>query len=185
MTPIIPFQPGAIPANTPGAFFSPGVVGVDFLTALVDLLRSDAQLRLWLGSGFGAGGFGFLSFGGARVWTDVAPVEATYPFVVVQDYDEDGPGLTFEDFPIRVTLAIVSNDLDEARRISASVKRTVDSPNANPNATARAPISFAHGVEVYNTRNNTRPRRLPSLGRGGVPVYLEEIDYTFIVNPYQ
>lgn len=181
---MIPFQAGAIPANAPGALYAPGVVGPDLLSALVAFLRSSLELRQWLGTPFGAGGFGRLGYDEARVYDERAPQEADYPLLVLSDYDESGPGLTYEDFPIRVTLNVCSQSLDQARAFGAAVKRLLDPPNLNPQAIARPPLAWARGVESYSTRGDSRPS-FAGIGRGGNYVYIEAIDYTFIANPYQ
>lgn len=184
MTPIIPFQPGAIPANTPGAMFAPGTTGPDFLTALMDLIRGSQQLRLWVGWKFGEGPYGSLGFDVVKAWDERVPQEAGYPYLVLSDYDESGPGLTYEDFPIKATVNVFGTSVDQVRRIAAAVKRLVDPVNMNPDATPRPGLVCSKGVESYNTRDSSRPQFM-GLGRSGVYVYVESIDYTFIVNPYQ
>lgn len=181
---LVPFAARVLPTNTPGPVYTPGVRGPDLLTALMDFLRNAEQLRLWVGTGYGEGAYGALGYDQVKVWDEQAPQEASYPFLVLTDYDESGPGLTAEDFPIRVTVNAASTSLDQARLFGATVKRLLDPVNLNPAAFPRRPLAWARGVESYNTRNDSRPRRM-GLGRDGVPVFLESIDYTFIVDPYQ
>lgn len=181
---MIPFQAGAIPTNAPGAMYAPGVVGPDLLSALIAFLRSSVELRQWLGTPFGAGPFGRLGFDEMRVYDERAPQGADYPMLVLSDYDEAGPGLTYEDYPIRVTVNVCSHSLDEARRFGAAVKRLLDPPNLNPQAIPRPRLAWARGIESYNTRNDSRPQ-FAGIGRGGEYVYIEEIDYTFIAGPHQ
>ncbi len=178
------FQAGALAANSPGVVNAPGLVGPDFLAALIALIRSSVELKHWVGVKFGEGPFGALGFDAVKAWDERVPQETTYPYVVLTDYDESGPGLTYEDFPIRVTVNVFGTSVDQVRRIAASVKRLLDPPNLNPQATPRPQIACSRGLESYNTRDASRPQ-FASLGRGGVNVYVEPIDYTFIVNPYQ
>ena len=114
-----------------------------------------------------------------------APPGSSPPYVIVDGYTEHLPGESEEDATSSGQVVLVANTMDAALTLGVAVKAALDSPNINPASLNRDAFVFSTGTESAVLRNDSRPRRLPGLGRGGKYVYVEEIDYVFWVTPTQ
>ena len=104
---------------------------------------------------------------------------------MVDNYLDAAPGDTLEDNNITLSINCVTSDLDSARTLGQAVKNAVDSISINDHSLLRAPFAWIKGSELGVLRNKSQPRRVPGIGKGGGYVYLEEIDYEFLVTPNQ
>ena len=122
----------------------------------------------------------------ATVYSAEAPAGGSPPYVIVDGYTEHLPGESLDDSTADGLIVLVSNNgLDTAMALGVAVKTALDSPNINPASLGRDAFIWTGGTESAVLRNDSRPRRLPGIGRGGKYVYVEEINYVFWVTPQQ
>ena len=142
----------------------------DLLSALVAYLRATASVTALVPA--------------EKITTEIAQPGPDPPYLLLTDYAERLPGETAEDSQAELTVVVVTNDgLDHARTVGVVVKAAIDNPNGNPSSLARSALSWTGGVETSCFRNDSHPRRLAGIGRGGRYFYVEEIDYVFWVAP--
>ncbi len=174
----------------PLSYFAPtywpgtGSTYPDLLTALVAYLLSESTVADLFTPGYGDGGYGRGPYGGqVAIHADEAPATATPPYLVVGNYAEPLPGRAVDDASVTLTVVVVTNSLDDARTFGTAVKAAIDSPNDNPRALERQPLRWQTGHEITALREGTRPYKLAGIGRGGRAAFVEEIEYTFLIDP--
>lgn len=185
-----------MPYNGPylgGPYFGGGYFGTasgpagsaypDLLAALMAYLKGESTVTDLVTVGYGEGGYGQLGYGGTvRIYDEDGPADAAYPFVVVTGYTEVLPGESSDLESCEGTVWVMTTNIDDSRSIGKAVKAAIDPPSVNPDSLARDPLRWDGGHEVTTLRNNSRPQRMPGIGRGGVYVYAEEINYVFWVD---
>jgi hypothetical protein len=98
------------------------------------------------------------------------------PYVLLSGVDEQLPGLSIEDEPEDATFAVVAASIEQAKAIGAAIRAVFD---PNP---ARPQLAWTGGRETFNWRNDSTPRRLRTLGPGGLMLWRYDLQYRFWVN---
>lgn len=153
----------------------------DFLAALVAFLRGCFPITQALTPALGKPGYGAL--GTSQIFTEMADPVAFPPFLIIQGFAEMLPGESLDDHQIKGRLTVFANDLDQCAAIAETVRNNIDSPNISPEAAGRDPLAYVDGNEVFVMRDNTSTTKNIGIGKGGLYVWTNAIDYVFVVEP--
>lgn len=116
------------------------------------------------------------------IYTGLSNWGQEIPFVLLEGYDEDLPGLSTEDEPVEVHACVYAGDLDTLRTIVEALKAALDTPNINPASTRTGQFTWSRGATTGCTRDRTMIDRTPALIRGGRLCYQAKIQYVFWIN---
>lgn len=116
---------------------------------------------------------------GGRVYIDFNYEQTPiYPYLVIEDYEEDFPGETMEDSTISLSLCPVHESRDLVRSLSRTIRRLVDTPGTSETGERTVTFTWADGVETGCTRNGQKVYQLNQKTRTGY-VWREVIRYEF------
>jgi hypothetical protein len=149
----------------------------DLLAALVDAINSNALLQAMIPDGAG----------GVQVHTDSTATPDGYPYLLIEEYEEDTPGETLEDFQVHLVICVFHSDLDMLRDLATVVKTQLDTPGTSLTGLRTQGLVWTGGHETGLVRWPSKQRRL-KYQRSGIntgasvnagSVWREDIRYVF------